>query len=101
MEGLDFTKEELDKMLKDVEFKMRDLEIQKAFIKVMLKEYKNQIMKKSNFIVPTSSNFNTTTIPDYVVLCSKCEEEIINNGIHKVCKCYTDSDIKNPHRSRG
>ncbi len=36
----DWTQEELDEMLKHIEFKLRDLEIQKAFVKHFMKKLK-------------------------------------------------------------
>jgi hypothetical protein len=35
-----WTQEELDEMLKQIEFKLRDLEIQKAFVKHFMKNLK-------------------------------------------------------------
>ncbi len=35
-----WTKEELNKMLKHIEFRLRDLEIQKAFVKHFMKKLK-------------------------------------------------------------
>ena len=35
-----WTKEELDEMLKQIEFRLRDLEIQKAFVKHFMKKLK-------------------------------------------------------------
>ena len=36
----DWTQEELDEMMKHIEFELRDLEIQKAFVKHFMKKLK-------------------------------------------------------------